>query len=49
MAAPAMPWWYRVSDAMLIEAIESRSGITADLSCLIRRLDQPALHLLAKV
>jgi hypothetical protein len=43
MAAPAIPWWYRVSDAMLIEVIESPSEITADLSRLIRRLDQPAL------
>jgi hypothetical protein len=49
MAARAIPWWYRVIDAMLIEAIESRSGITADLSCLIRRLDRTALYLLANV
>jgi hypothetical protein len=40
MAAPAIPWWYRMRDAMLIETIESRSGITADLSCLVGRLDQ---------
>jgi hypothetical protein len=51
MTAPAIPWWYRVSvsDAMLIEAIESRGGITADLSCLIRHLDRLALSLLANI
>ena len=47
MAAPAIPWWYRMRDAMLIGAIESRSGITADLSCLISTPRDPRYSWLA--